>query len=76
MTSLSKAISLTSPSLKAYFYVQDIARRLKEDRSGVTLLEYSIMIGLITALAVGTVKLAGTWVATQWTTLSTNVGGF
>ena len=65
---------MNSISLKSLIYVQNIARRLKEDRSGVTLLEYSIMIGLITALVVVTVQQAGTWANTQWTTLKANIG--
>jgi pilus assembly protein Flp/PilA len=65
---------LSTSSLRAYLYAQDLVRRLKTDQRGVTLLEYSIMIGLITALVVAVVADAGTWVNTQWTTLQTNAG--
>lgn len=47
---------------------------LAKDDSGATMLEYSLLIGLITAGAVAIVAGGGDWVSTQWTTLRTNVG--
>jgi pilus assembly protein Flp/PilA len=61
-------------SLHSLVYLQDLIWRFRNDRSGVTLLEYSIMIGLITALVVSIVKGAGTWAQTQWEALRTALG--
>ncbi len=48
--------------------------KFASDESGVTLLEYSLLLGIITAGAVGLILGAGGWVTTQWTTVSTNLG--
>jgi pilus assembly protein Flp/PilA len=40
--------------------------RLRENDKGATLIEYSILIGLISALAIASVLLMGQWVASQW----------
>lgn len=61
----------TTLSIKAYLAAKDVSRRLRDNSDGVTLLEYSIMIGLITALVIGMVTEAGTFVDTAWTDLTT-----
>jgi pilus assembly protein Flp/PilA len=61
-------------SLHSLVYLQNLIWRFRNDRSGVTLLEYSIMIGLITALVVGLVQGAGTWAQGKWTTLAGALG--
>jgi pilus assembly protein Flp/PilA len=43
--------------------------RLRKDEDGASLIEYSILIGLISALAVGSIFAMGTWVASQWADL-------
>lgn len=43
--------------------------RLRKDENGASLIEYSILIGLISALAVGSILLMGEWVASQWALL-------
>ena len=40
--------------------------RLRKDDNGASLIEYSILIGLISALAVGSIFVMGKWVASQW----------
>jgi len=46
-----------------------IAIRLWKDESGASLLEYSILIGLITAGVVATISTVGDWVFAKWTLL-------
>jgi pilus assembly protein Flp/PilA len=41
----------------------------KKNESGASLVEYSLLIGLITVAVVATIVLVGTWISTQWTTL-------
>jgi len=47
--------------------------RFTRDESGATLIEYSLLIGLITVVAVVTVGLVGTWVGLQWNELLTAI---
>ena len=44
--------------------------RLVGDEDGVTMLEYTILIGIITIAVIASVAYAGTWVSTQWTALT------
>ena len=44
--------------------------RVIDDDSGVTMLEYTILIGIITAAVIASVAFAGTWVTGKWTTLT------
>lgn len=50
------------------------AVRLWKDERGASLLEYSVLIGIITAGVVATIFLVGGWVNTQWVNLRTNLG--
>jgi pilus assembly protein Flp/PilA len=47
---------------------------LWNDESGASLLEYSILIGLIAAGAVVSIGKIGVWVGDQWTALQTALG--
>ena len=46
----------------------------KKNESGASLVEYSLLIGLITVAVVATIVLVGGWVALQWTNLQAAVG--
>jgi pilus assembly protein Flp/PilA len=46
---------------------------LAADESGAALVEYTVLIGLITVGAVASVALVGTWVSTHWSTLQTTL---
>jgi pilus assembly protein Flp/PilA len=41
----------------------------KKNESGAALVEYSLLIGLITVAVVGTVILVATWISGQWVAL-------
>lgn len=45
----------------------------KKNESGAALVEYSLLIGLITVAVVATIVLVGGWVALQWTNLNTAI---
>ena len=47
----------------------------KNDKSGAALVEYSLLIGLITVAVVATVVLVGTWISGKWTALNTAITG-
>jgi len=46
------------------------ASRFWKDESGATMIEYSVLIALITAAVVGTITLVGTDILARWTGLS------
>jgi len=50
-----------------------LAVRLWKNKRGATMLEYSVLIGLITATVVGLIVGVGGWTNTQWTNLKTNL---
>ena len=56
--------------LKTYIAMQSrlmsLKDRLAKDESGAALIEYSVLIGLITVAAIASVTTVGAWVATQW----------
>ena len=49
--------------------VKRAAVLLWTDESGASLLEYSVLVGLITAGVVGTILTVSGWVGNKWTTL-------
>jgi pilus assembly protein Flp/PilA len=53
--------------------VRSIAGRLRKDERGASLLEYSVLIGIILAISVGAIIAIGGWANTQWTNLKTEV---
>ena len=46
--------------------IKETAVNLWNDERGASLLEYSILIGLITVGVVASVTSVGTWVSTKW----------
>ena len=48
---------------------------LWHDERGASLLEYSVLIGLITAGVVVTITNVGTWVSNKWTNVFNNLNG-
>lgn len=47
-----------------------LLKQFNSDQSGAAMVEYSILIGLITAAAVGAIVIVGGYVATSWTALT------
>jgi len=50
------------------------AVRLWKDEKGASLLEYSLLIGIIAAITVGVITAVGGWVLGRWTDLQTALG--
>jgi pilus assembly protein Flp/PilA len=48
--------------------------KLARDERGASLLEYTILLALITAGAVASVTSVGTWVGTRWSALMSALG--
>ncbi|RUM97924.1 Flp family type IVb pilin [Pseudaminobacter arsenicus] len=49
--------------------VLDIAKRFRDDEDGAAMVEYTILLGIITAVVITSVIAVGTWVGGQWTFL-------
>lgn len=49
--------------------LMSLAKRFRDDESGAALVEYSVLIGIITVAVIATIILVGGWVGTQWTDL-------
>ena len=47
-----------------------IVARFLRDEEGASLIEYSILIGLITALVIAIIVVVGGWVQQAWTNLN------
>ena len=50
--------------------VKTFAERFSHDEDGVTMLEYTILLGIITVAVIASVAYAGTWVFGKWTALT------
>jgi pilus assembly protein Flp/PilA len=48
-------------------------QRLRRDEKGASLIEYSVLIGIILVLAIASVRGVGQWVNTQWSNLNTTL---
>lgn len=55
--------------------IKRTAVRLWNDEGGASLLEYSVLVGLITVAVVGSIGLVATWTGTRWTTLLGTLNG-
>ena len=51
-----------------------IVKKFARDERGASLLEYTILLGIISAIAITTITAVGGWVTTTWTTLTTQLG--
>ncbi|HTY69298.1 MAG TPA: Flp family type IVb pilin [Alphaproteobacteria bacterium] len=52
-----------------YFFISDLARRLRHDKSGVTAIEYGLIAGAISVAIIATVILIGTDLNNLFTTI-------
>ena len=57
--------------LKAYVAAQVALQRLREDREGAALLEYSLLIGLIAVAAITAIGTRSGEISSKWTALNT-----
>ncbi|HEY9012225.1 MAG TPA: Flp family type IVb pilin [Devosia sp.] len=51
----------------------NIARAFREEESGAAMIEYSILIGIISVASIAVVVAIGTWVGTQFSDLCTSL---
>ncbi|RUU98460.1 MAG: Flp family type IVb pilin [Mesorhizobium sp.] len=46
-----------------------MTRQFRDDEHGAAMVEYTILLGIITVAVIATIVLVGTWISGQWTTL-------
>jgi len=46
-----------------------MTKRFRQDEDGAAMVEYSILIGLITAAVIGLIIAVGAWIGVKWTAL-------
>jgi pilus assembly protein Flp/PilA len=51
-----------------------IASRFRQEEDGAAMIEYTVLLGLITVAVVVTVGAVGVWVSGKWTSLCSAVG--
>ncbi|RVC64310.1 Flp family type IVb pilin [Mesorhizobium sp.] len=49
------------------------ARQFRDDENGAAMVEYTILLGIITIAVIASIVVVGAWVGTQWTSLSTTL---
>jgi len=59
--------------LKLYVKAMGLIETLKENKEGATIIEYSLLIGLLTVAVVALIAVVGPWLAAAWTNLCTNI---
>ncbi|RWN58771.1 Flp family type IVb pilin [Mesorhizobium sp.] len=46
-----------------------MAKQFRDEESGAAMVEYTVLLGIITAATIALIILVGTWVTGQWTYL-------
>ncbi|MGX5831682.1 Flp family type IVb pilin [Mesorhizobium sp. 43Arga] len=46
-----------------------MTRQFRDDENGAAMVEYTILLGMITVAVIATIILVGNWVVGRWTTL-------
>ena len=52
-----------------------LIKKLKDDDNGATLVEYTVLLGVMLVAVVSTIMLVGGWVNTKWSVLWTALQG-
>jgi len=55
--------------------VLTLVRRLAKDEDGATLIEYTVLIGVMLVAVIGTIVAVGNWVNTKWSLLNASLSG-
>jgi pilus assembly protein Flp/PilA len=50
--------------------ILDLMKRLAEDEDGAALLEYTILVGILLVVVIGTITLVGDWISDKWIALN------
>jgi pilus assembly protein Flp/PilA len=45
----------------------ELSKRFRREEDGAAMIEYTVLLGIITAAVIATIVLVGAWVSGQWT---------
>ncbi|HTS41732.1 MAG TPA: Flp family type IVb pilin [Xanthobacteraceae bacterium] len=51
-----------------------VVKRFAAHEEGASLIEYTVLIGILLVAVITTILAVGSWVNNQWTTLNTTIG--
>jgi pilus assembly protein Flp/PilA len=51
----------------------NVVRRLGKDEEGASLIEYTVLLGILLVAVIATIGAVGTWINNKWTTLQTQL---
>ena len=49
---------------------RSLIHKLRQDEEGASLIEYTVLVGIVTVAVIATIVLVGGWITGQWTSLS------
>ncbi|WFP62783.1 Flp family type IVb pilin [Mesorhizobium sp. WSM4904] len=52
-----------------------MARQFRDEENGAAMVEYTVLLGIITVAVIATIILVGTWVSGKWTALYSAISG-
>jgi pilus assembly protein Flp/PilA len=55
--------------------IMSIARQFRSDENGAAMVEYTILLGIITIAVIVSVLFVGSWVGNKWTVLQGQLTG-
>jgi len=50
-----------------------LIQKFARDEGGASLIEYTVLLGILVVAVIATIGAVGTWVNGQWTTLNTSL---
>ncbi|MER8918182.1 Flp family type IVb pilin [Mesorhizobium sp. M0761] len=50
-----------------------MTRQFRDDENGAAMVEYTILLGIITIAVIASIVVVGAWVGARWTALSTTL---
>ena len=71
MSSSARLVGFKSPrGVIGMSKFMTMARQFRDDENGAAMVEYTVLLGIITVAVIATVVLVGTWVGGRWTALN------
>ena len=49
---------------------RSLIQKLRQDEEGASLIEYTVLVGIVTVAVIATIVLVGGWITGQWTALN------
>lgn len=55
--------------------MKEFMKRFARDEEGASLIEYTVLIGILVVAVIATISSVGSWVNTKWTALNNGITG-